>query len=561
MARPVGELFITLGLKGKKFADGLKRSENLTKKFAQRARRFMGSAVRQFAMVTAAVVAMGYALKKVLTPLVDAANKMERYGVVLNKTLGSMEKANELLRYMSKYARTVSPKFEELASASVTLSAVVSGGVPEIKKWLPIIADLSAYGQNLGITMQETTAQIVRFFSSGAAAADLFREKGINAMLGFKAGVSYSVDETKEKLLAAWNEQGSKFRDLAKDMTTTWTGMVGMLADRWFLARKEIMEGGLFEYMKGGLDDIIKAMDRWSAQGTFITIGVQVASLSTALGILIERMSQYIGQMKAGAKFNLLVMGGRFGEAGAMYEAAGLARRESERKIEGMQKKGWKIQQVGKLRKKINTLEQRAKQKEVTFAENMALREEGSRLTQQAETLGGTVRTIDYGDAANIPQKAAGGGRGFIMAKPKTTFRDPDTYGYFERKRAWQREQEMIDSMTADVSGIFKYAPEGEGGLSASEQRFMSFGQNLQDSWLSTMENMMSGTARFGDFFKNMMNDILSSYFSAVAQMAGQSLFDVTRGIFSTLPGFDESGIDPVTPMGRAADDQRFGMD
>ncbi len=89
----------------------------------------------------------------------------------------------------------------------------------------------------------------------------------------------------------------------------------------------------------------------------------------------------------------------------------------------------------------------------------------------------------------------------------------------------------------------------------------MTFGQDLQDSWLSTMENMMSGTARFGDFFKNMMNDILSSYMSAVAQMAGQSLFDATRGMLSALPGFDESGIAPVTAGGRDADDLRFGMD
>ena len=45
-----------------------------------------------------------------------------------------------------------------------------------------------------------------------AVAADMFRDRGVLAMLGFKAGAKYSVEETRKMMFDAWNATGSKFK-------------------------------------------------------------------------------------------------------------------------------------------------------------------------------------------------------------------------------------------------------------------------------------------------------------------------------------------------------------
>ena len=501
-----GRLTVILDMDGKRFSKSIKIAEGKAKRFSKVVVAFMMRIKYAALAAAASTLILGKSF-------VTAAAAAEGYRVALGKILKSQDQANALFRDMSKYASTVSLEYKDIMSAATTLAGIMEGGANEVRKWMPVVGDLAAYAQNLGVTLPETTTQIIRFFSSGAAAADLFREKGINALLGFKAGVSYSVDQTKKILMEAWVDPQSKFKGMAEEMLKTWRGKVSLLKDAWFQFQVVVMEAGLLEYLKSMLDVTTKLV---IGVGDFFKAHVESATPFEA---------KYLNTMKQLATAEAALAKGTTTKGtsttGALFPGGGATT-----------------------------------EREATLTERFKMLKEVIRLETK-------LKALSRQGLPSAPKAAADPGyptefdtSGF----GKTTPRDTDTYGYFERKRAWQREQEMIDSMTADVSGISKYAPEGEGGLSASEQRFMSFGQNLQSSWTSTMENMMNGTARFGDFFKNMMNDILQSYFSAVAQMAGQSLFDATRGIFSSLPGFDESGIDPVTPGGRAADDQRFRM-
>jgi len=177
---------------------------------------------------------------------IRAADEAERFKIALKKTLGSVEEGNKVFKWMAEYAGTVSHEYRDLLEASVTLSGILKGGADEIIKWMPLLGDLGAYAQTLGITMQETTSQIVRFFSSGAAAADLFREKGVLALLGFKAGVHYTVEETKAILMKAWDDPESKFKGLAVELTKSWTGQMSMMRDAWFQLQVSVMESGIF---------------------------------------------------------------------------------------------------------------------------------------------------------------------------------------------------------------------------------------------------------------------------------------------------------------------------
>ena len=96
---------------------------------------------------------------------------------------------------MSKFAAKVPFEYEKIMSSATALAGVMEGGVDEVEQWMPMISDLAAVSR---LSIEETTGQIIRMYSAGAAAADLFRERGITAMLGFQAGARYTAEETRE---------------------------------------------------------------------------------------------------------------------------------------------------------------------------------------------------------------------------------------------------------------------------------------------------------------------------------------------------------------------------
>ena len=51
-----------------------------------------------------------------------------------------------------------------------------------------------------GLDFRTTAEQIQRSMSAGISAADLFRDRGVKDMLGFKAGATVSVEETAAAL-------------------------------------------------------------------------------------------------------------------------------------------------------------------------------------------------------------------------------------------------------------------------------------------------------------------------------------------------------------------------
>ena len=70
-----------------------------------------------------------------------------------------------------------------------------------------------------GVGIETATEQIIRMYSTGAASADLFRDRGILAMLGFKSGVHYTAEETKKMLWEAFDSPISKIRGATKELS------------------------------------------------------------------------------------------------------------------------------------------------------------------------------------------------------------------------------------------------------------------------------------------------------------------------------------------------------
>lgn len=177
----------------------------------------------------------------------EAANTTEQFRVRLKTLLGSAAEGNRLFRNMAEFAGKVPFEFENVMQSATRLSTVMKGGVDEVTRYMPIIADLAAAS---GLTIEQTADQFARAWVAGAGAADLFRDRGVNAMLGFKAGATVTAKEFRATVVEEWEKVGSQFKGASNDLAKTWSGTMSMIGDKWFQFRTVVMESGPFDMIK-----------------------------------------------------------------------------------------------------------------------------------------------------------------------------------------------------------------------------------------------------------------------------------------------------------------------
>ena len=220
------KLEITLELIDKATAQLRKATKSMEKQNKKVKKSFVDLAAKVYLFQKAIM-----ALSRVLKVFVDAASKVEQFKIKLEVLLGTVEEGNKVFEDMAEIAGQVPKTYDEIMSGATALAGVVKGGSEEIKKLMPIIVDLSA---GTGIAVQEVTGQMIRMYSAGAASADMFRERGVSAALGFQAGVSYSAEETMKTIISQWEDGTSKFAGAADALRDTWEGRVSMMQDAWF---------------------------------------------------------------------------------------------------------------------------------------------------------------------------------------------------------------------------------------------------------------------------------------------------------------------------------------
>lgn len=242
----------------KAFADSMKRNSNRAAKSVTAINNRL-TRMRKNLLSMRTLMAGGIgvvAVKKLSDSFIEANDTAEKLQITLNSLLGSQEEGARLFEEMAKFAAKVPFEFEAIMKSATVLAGVLEGGVDEITNTIPLIADLAAA---FGLTMEETTGQVQKMFSAGAGAADLFREKGILAMLGLQDGIKRSAAETKRILFEAWESEDSKFRGVADSLSDTWTGTVSMIADKWGQLMRRLGDLGLFQLMKDKLQEFDKA--------------------------------------------------------------------------------------------------------------------------------------------------------------------------------------------------------------------------------------------------------------------------------------------------------------
>jgi len=219
-----------------------------------------------------ASLGVGIAVKE----FISVGRSVEDLQVRLKGLFGSAQEGAKAFDVMAKFAGRVPFSLEEIQAASGNL-AVVAGNADNLAEILDITGNVAAL---TGIDFKTAGEQIQRAFSGGIAAADIFREKGVRDMLGFKQGATVTAEETIKAFQRVFGK-GGQFGNQTDELANTFTGTLSMLGDKLFNFKRTVAGAQFFDALK----DETKALDGFLKENE----------------LALERIANTIGTVLTGA--------------------------------------------------------------------------------------------------------------------------------------------------------------------------------------------------------------------------------------------------------------------
>jgi hypothetical protein len=179
-------------------------------------------------------------ITRLTTQSVKAAASFEQFGIRIAGLLGNQQDANDALQnFVELAARTPFAVSEVVAGASALGAAALKN-----KEGLQ---DLTFQAANLaattGLSFVEAASNLQRSLTVGIAAADLFREKGVRALIESIAGIpdatKLSTDEVKVIFRETFGE-GGVFGGQAEALANTLGGAISNIGDAAQEAQKAL---------------------------------------------------------------------------------------------------------------------------------------------------------------------------------------------------------------------------------------------------------------------------------------------------------------------------------
>ena len=181
--------------------------------------------------VAGAVAAVGTAAMGLKSAL-DAAQSVENLNVTLTTLYGDAGLAAEAMETVKEKASGLTFALSDIQSGVPALALVEEkfGGLDNAIEYTAGVA--SAFG----MSFQEAATNVQRSMTAGIGSADLFRDKGVKAFLGFQEGVKYTTEETQAMMLGMFDEVTAANEAAAN----TLTGQFSMVEDAMFAVSEAV---------------------------------------------------------------------------------------------------------------------------------------------------------------------------------------------------------------------------------------------------------------------------------------------------------------------------------
>ena len=263
-------------------------AKDRTKQAFGRIRRSLNGLRKSVFSVKGALLGLGAGMvaKSFIKTATDVENLQLRFKFLFKTT----KEGNKAFGELTKFAAKVPFSLEQIAQGSGNL-AVVTKDADELAKMLEITGNVAAV---TGLDFRTTAEQIQRSFGAGIGAADLFRDRGVRALMGFQAGAKVTIEETKERFFELFGKGGA-FGDAANEMADTFTGTLSMLGDKWFKFQMETVESAFFSTLKAKFGDLNVFLDTHQEKITELAesfgrgLAVAVEKTANAIVFLVEQ--------------------------------------------------------------------------------------------------------------------------------------------------------------------------------------------------------------------------------------------------------------------------------
>ena len=199
-----------------------------------------------------ASIGVGVAVKE----FISVGRSVEDLQVRLKQLFGSTQEGSKAFDVMARFAGRVPFSLEEIQAASGNL-AVVAGNADNLAEILEITGNVAAV---TGLDFRTAGEQIQRSFAGGIAAADIFREKGVRDMLGFKAGATVTAEETIKAFQKTFGK-GGRFGNATDELATTFTGTLSMIGDKLFNFKRTVAGAQFFDALKAETESLNKFLE------------------------------------------------------------------------------------------------------------------------------------------------------------------------------------------------------------------------------------------------------------------------------------------------------------
>jgi len=242
----------------------------------------------------------GLAIKSIL----NVGSTVEQLRLRFAFLFKGVKEGDKAFQGLIDFAGRVPFSLEEIQAGAGNL-AVVTKNAEELNEILKITGNVASV---TGLDFRTTAEQIQRSFSSGIGSADLFRERGVRALLGFKAGVQVTTEETKKRFRELFGE-GGEFEKATEVLSTSFTGTLSMLSDKLFKFRLDTAQAGFFDFIKQGLVEVNKLIENnskvFTGFGEKLSAGLITATKQIILGsaVIIQAIRpifSFVGQSLLG---------------------------------------------------------------------------------------------------------------------------------------------------------------------------------------------------------------------------------------------------------------------
>ena len=212
-----------------------------------------------------------------------AAGKLtESLQVRFKLLFGTVEEGSKAFRVMNDFASKVPFSLEAIAAGSGNL-AVISKDADQLNKILEVTGNVAAA---TGLDFRQTAEQIQRSFAGGIASADVFRERGVRAMLGFGVGVKVSIEDTKKRFFEVF-ANGGAFSKATIEFEQTLEAQVSFVQDAYFRFRQAAAVP-LFSGIKAQLIELV---------GNFKENDEQLKALAKRVGESLAKGFENLGKL------------------------------------------------------------------------------------------------------------------------------------------------------------------------------------------------------------------------------------------------------------------------